>query len=151
MIMTTTVVQWSFPGKHKRKLWYLHPAIYWDLGEVEQFKAVIYFLNLRGNMCIVTALYAWLFCQNWGRISWFHPCKRVLPKMSWAVIITWLQQIDFNCSPTGFEITRKAFVTSPAPTHSMRVDEYDGSNILAARVCEGSSLRRNERFNLRMW
>ena len=33
--------------------------------------------------------------------------------------------------PTAFAISRKAFVASSAPTHSMRVHEYEGSNFLA--------------------
>ena len=40
--------------KKKRVLWYLHPAIYRDLGEVEQLRR-LFFLNflVRRNICIV--------------------------------------------------------------------------------------------------
>ena len=40
--------------KKKRVLWYLHPAIYRDLGEVEQLRR-LFFPNflVRRNICIV--------------------------------------------------------------------------------------------------
>ena len=90
------------------------------------------------------ALYAWLFCQNWMRISRFHPCRESLQRwksqltkaLSWAVIITWLQQIDFNCFPTGFEISRKAFVASPANTL------YESPRIRRCQYSSSKSLRR---------
>ena len=71
-----------------------------------------------------------------------------------AFIITWLQQIDFNCCSTAFEISQKGLCGITAPTHSMSTlwkCMKTKVPIFWAIVCVESSVRNKERFNLRTW
>ena len=62
------------------------------------------------------------------RICRSHPCTRVPSRMKTSVDKG--TQLTF---PTAFAISRKAFLASSAPTHSMRVHEYEGSNFLSSK------------------